>query len=122
MEISCEHIMIQVLECLPGPSGSFSPVVVKINTFLNGLKISGVFLEIIFFYDIIKTTVDLLSDSNPSVHEARLRRPPMHKIEIYFELFIMSLFLRLECELNVETDVTCSRHAEHINALQSITY
>jgi hypothetical protein len=40
----------------------------------------------------------------------------------YFELFIMSLFLRLECELNVETDVTCSRHAEHINALQSITY
>ena len=60
MEISCEHIMIQVLECLPGPSGSFSPVVVKINTFLNGLKISGVFLEIIFFYDIIKTTVDFI--------------------------------------------------------------
>ena len=27
------------------------------------------------------------------------------------------MFLRLECELNVETDVTCSRHAEHINAL-----
>ena len=65
-----------------------------------------------------KLPLILLSDSNPSVHEARL----MHKIEIYFELFIMSLFLRLECELNVETDVTCSRHAEHINALQSITY
>ena len=60
MEISFEHIMIQVLECLPGPSGSFSPVVVKIKTFLNGLKISGVFLEIIFFYDIIKTTVDFI--------------------------------------------------------------
>ena len=69
-----------------------------------------------------KLPLILLSDSNQSVHEARLRRPPMHKIEIYFELFIMSLFLRLECELNVETDVTCSRHAEHINALQSITY
>lgn len=84
--------MIQVLECLPRPSGAFSPVVVKINTFLNCLKVSSVFLEIIFFYSIIKTTVDLLSDSNPSVHEAKLRRLPTHKIEIYFELFIMSLF------------------------------
>ena len=52
--------MIQVLECLPRPSGAFSPVVVKINTFLNCLKVSSVFLEIIFFYSIIKTTVDFI--------------------------------------------------------------
>ena len=84
--------MIQVLECLPRPSGAFSPVVVKINTFLNCLKVSSVFWKSYSFTVSSKLPLILLSDSNPSVHEAKLRRLPTHKIEIYFERFHNVLF------------------------------
>lgn len=48
------------MECLLRLSGVFFLVVVKINIFLNCFKVSSVFLEIIFFYSIIKIIVDFI--------------------------------------------------------------